>query len=67
MSLITLLIICFFLTVLSALLTTYIAQGKPFWRWFIIGMLLPYVSIFVAMIVVYREHKAAESRGETLE
>ena len=48
------------LTVLSALLTTYIAQGKPFWRWFIIGMVLPYLSIFIAMIMVYREQKAEE-------
>ncbi|KAA9327102.1 hypothetical protein F0P96_17845 [Hymenobacter busanensis] len=55
-----LLSICVVITLLSALLTTYIAQGRPFWRWFIIGLVLPYVSIFIAMIVVYREHKAEE-------
>ncbi|OON68555.1 hypothetical protein [Hymenobacter sp. CRA2] len=59
---IALFIACFVLTVLSALVTTYIAQGKPFWRWFIIGMVLPYVSIFIAMIMVYREHKAEEKQ-----
>ena len=55
-------IICLVLTFFSALLTTYIAQSRSFWRWFLIGMLLPYISIFIAMIVVYREHKA-EERG----
>ncbi|GAB2947745.1 hypothetical protein GCM10027048_10910 [Hymenobacter coalescens] len=59
---IALIVICFVLTVLSALITAYIAQGKPFWRWFLIGMLLPYVSIFIAMIMVYREQKAEEKQ-----
>ncbi|UYZ59562.1 hypothetical protein [Hymenobacter latericus] len=55
-----LLIICVVLTFFSALITTYIAQGKPFWRWFLIGMVLPYVSIFIAMIVTYLDQKKEE-------
>ncbi|WP_400190256.1 hypothetical protein [Hymenobacter sp. B81] len=58
-----LVVVCVILTLLSALLTTYIAQGRPFWRWFIIGLLLPYLSIFIAMIVVYREREAEENQG----
>ncbi|WP_303311851.1 hypothetical protein [Hymenobacter sp. BT730] len=63
MSLTFLIVSCFVLTVLSALVTTYIAQGRPFWRWFLLGMLLPYVSIFVAMFVTYRDNKAGEDQG----
>ncbi|RAK63537.1 hypothetical protein [Hymenobacter edaphi] len=58
-----LLIVCSVLTVLSALLTTYIAQERSFWRWFLIGMVLPFVSIFVAMVVVYRDTKKEEERA----
>jgi MFS family permease len=59
-----LLVVGFILTVLSALLTTYIAQGKPFWRWFFIGMVLPYLSIFIAMFIVYREQRAEEKQQD---
>jgi uncharacterized BrkB/YihY/UPF0761 family membrane protein len=48
------------LTILSALLTTYIAQERSFWRWFLIGLVLPFVSIFIAMIVVYRDTRREE-------
>ncbi|RTQ47754.1 hypothetical protein EJV47_17695 [Hymenobacter gummosus] len=59
-----LLIVGFVLTVLSALLTTYIAQEHSFWRWFLIGMVLPFLSIFVAMIVVYRDAKREEEQAK---
>lgn len=53
------------LTILSALLTTYIAQEYSFRRWFLIGMVLPFVSIFVAMIVVYRDTKREERQQKS--
>jgi ABC-type uncharacterized transport system permease subunit len=57
---VALFVACALIAVLSALLTTYIAQGRPFWRWFLLGLVLPYLSIFIAMIVVYREQRAEE-------
>ncbi|MCC3159593.1 hypothetical protein LJ737_20295 [Hymenobacter sp. 15J16-1T3B] len=59
-----LLIVCCVLTVLSALLTTYIAQERSFWRWFLLGLVLPFVSIFVAMVVVYRDTKKEEEQAK---
>ena len=57
-----LLVVGLVLTILSALLTTYIAQERSFWRWFLIGLVLPFVSIFIAMIVVYRDTRAEEQQ-----
>lgn len=57
-------LILLLLTILSALLTTYIAQERSFRRWFLIGMVLPFVSIFIAMIVVYRDTKKEEEQAK---
>jgi hypothetical protein len=44
------------------LLTGYLAQanGRSFWRWFGLGLLLPFVSVFVIMIVATRDQLAEE-------
>ena len=41
------------------LMTAFMAynHGRSFWRWFGIGCLLPYVSLFVIMFVVYRDRR----------
>jgi len=48
-------------------ITGYIAYnyGRSFWRWFGIGMVLPFVSVFVALFMAMRE-RAAEGgeRGD---
>ena len=46
-------------------ITGYIAYnyGRSFWRWFVIGMVLPFVSVFIALGMAMRE-KAAEERAE---
>ena len=46
-------------------ITGYIAYnyGRSFWRWFGLGMVLPFVSVFIALGVAMRE-KAAEERAE---
>jgi uncharacterized membrane protein YfcA len=48
-------------------ITGYIAYnyGRSFWRWFGIGMVLPFVSVFVALFMAMRE-RAAEERAERL-
>ena len=48
-------------------ITGYIAYnyGRSFWRWFGLGMVLPFVSVFIALGVAMRE-KAAEERAERL-
>ena len=49
-------------------ITGYIAYnyGRSFWRWFGLGLLLPFVSVFIAlgmaMRVKYAEEKAAEQQ-----
>ena len=41
------------------LITAFMAynHGRSFWRWFGIGCLLPYLSLFVIMFVVHRDQK----------
>jgi len=47
------------------LLTGYIAasNGRSFWRWYALGFLLPFVSVFVIMIVATRDQLAEEKRA----
>ena len=48
-------------------ITAYIASshGRSFWRWFGVGLVLPFFSVFVAVFVAIRtqlaEKKAADS------
>ncbi|GAB3586076.1 hypothetical protein [Hymenobacter daeguensis] len=46
-------------------ITGYIAYnyGRSFWRWFAIGMVLPFVSVFIALGMAMRE-KWAEEKAE---
>jgi len=59
----------FFLFLLDALLaslTAYVAysHGRSFQRWFLLGLLLPFVSIFIALAVgIADERRAARARG----
>ena len=58
-----------FLVVLDLLLasvTMYIAysHGHPRGRWFLLGMVLPFFSIFIALAVAIRDERRAErARG----
>lgn len=54
------------LDALLALVTGYIsyARGRSFRRWFAFGMVLPFISIFVALGVgIADERRAARARG----
>jgi hypothetical protein len=46
-------------------LTGYIAasNGRSFWRWYGLGVVLPLVSVFVIMIVATRDQLAEEKRA----
>ncbi|WP_375418977.1 hypothetical protein [uncultured Hymenobacter sp.] len=52
--------------VLAALLfapvTGYLAamRGRSFWRWYALGMVLPFCSMFVILLVSARDELAAE-------
>ncbi len=48
--------------VLFAPITGYIAAsyGRSFWRWYGLGLLLPFVSVFVAIFVAIRARWAEE-------
>ncbi|WP_046242976.1 hypothetical protein [Hymenobacter terrenus] len=43
-------------------ITGYIAysHGRSFWRWFGLGMVLPFFSVFIALFVAMREQLAEE-------
>ena len=47
-------------------ITGYIAYnyGRSFWRWFGIGMLLPFVSVFVALFMAIRTRMAEEKAAQ---
>lgn len=47
------------------LLTGYIAtsNGRSFWRWYGLGFVLPFLSVFVVMAVTARDQLAAEKRA----
>ena len=46
-------------------ITGYIAYsyGRSFWRWFGLGMVVPFFSVFIALFMAMRE-RAAEERAE---
>ena len=55
-----------FLDVLLALVTMYIAysHGHSRWKWFLLGLVLPFFSIFIALGVAIRdEQRAKAARG----
>ncbi|MBO2008097.1 hypothetical protein [Hymenobacter negativus] len=43
-------------------ITGYIAYnyGRSFWRWFGIGLLLPFVSVFIALFMAMRDRRAQD-------
>jgi len=43
-------------------ITGYIAYnyGRSFWRWFGIGLLLPFVSVFIALFMAMRDRWAQD-------
>ena len=43
-------------------ITGYIAYnyGRSFWRWFGLGLLLPFVSVFIALFMAMRDRLAEE-------
>ena len=49
-------------------ITGYIAasRGRSFWRWFGLGMVLPFVSMFVALFVAMRSQWAEEKAAGRL-
>jgi uncharacterized membrane protein YfcA len=53
---------------ISALITAYIAHmnDRSLWRWMLFGFCVPFVAVFVAMIVTYLDQKrqAAKEAGE---
>lgn len=46
-------------------ITGYIAYsyGRSFWRWFGVGMVLPFVSVFIALFMAMRQQLAEEQAG----
>ena len=46
-------------------ITGYIAYsyGRSFWRWFGIGMVVPFFSVFIALFIAMREQLAEERAG----
>lgn len=59
-------LLLYLLNVPLALLTAYIAysHGQPFGRWLLVGLLLPFGSIFLAIAVAIRhKQRAARARG----
>jgi hypothetical protein len=43
-------------------ITAYIASshGRSFWRWFGVGMVLPFFSVFVAVFMAIRAQRAEQ-------
>ena len=43
-------------------ITGYIAYnyGRSFWRWFGLGLVVPFFSVFIALFVAMRERKAED-------
>ena len=54
--------------VLFAPITGYIAAsyGRSFWRWYALGVLLPFFSMFVAIFVAIRTRLAEEKANPKL-
>ncbi len=59
-------LLLFLLDALLASFTAYVAysHGRSFRRWFLLGLLLPFVSVFIALAVgIADERRAARARG----
>ena len=54
--------------VLFAPITGYIAAsyGRSFWRWYGLGVVLPFFSMFVALFVAIRTQMAEERKNRPL-
>jgi len=46
-------------------ITGYIAYnyGRSFWRWFGLGLLLPFVSVFIALFMAMRDRRAEDQEA----
>ncbi|SNR62246.1 MULTISPECIES: hypothetical protein [Hymenobacter] len=51
---------------LPALITVYVARmyGRSGWRWLLIALVLPFVSVFLIMALVSRESRQAEAEED---
>ena len=49
----------------SALITAYIAHmnDRSLWRWLLFGFCVPFVAIFVAMLVTYLDQRRAAGQN----
>jgi high-affinity Fe2+/Pb2+ permease len=67
-SLIKTLIVLVAAALVFAPITAYIASshGRSFWRWFGVGMVLPFVSVFVAVFMAIRSQQAEKRAAEQL-
>lgn len=47
------------------IMTGYYAysHGRPFWRWFLLGCGLPFISLFVVTIVIHRDQRRQREAG----
>ncbi|MCB2409045.1 CHASE3 domain-containing protein [Hymenobacter lucidus] len=64
--LIDLLFAVIFLSIPSALITGYIAHmnNRSLKRWMLFGFCVPFVAIFVVMVVTYRDQKRAGNQPD---
>ena len=65
MSIIRLLLVFTVSLLVFAPITGYIAYNyqRSFWRWFVLGLVLPFVSVFIILFVAMREQWDAERHG----
>jgi hypothetical protein len=58
-------LLLYLLNVPLALITAYIAysHGQRFWPWLLIGLVLPFVSVFLAIGVAIRHKQQTAARG----
>ena len=47
-------------------ITGYIAYnyGRSFWRWFGLGILLPFISVFIALFMAMRQRNAEDQADQ---
>ena len=63
--LLRLLLIVLVSALVFAPITGYVAYNyrRSFWRWFGVGMVLPFVSVFIILFLAMREQLAEERAG----
>ena len=51
---------------LPLVFTVYTAHmyGRSWWKWFLIAMVLPYISVAIIMAVVWKESQQREQRRD---